>query len=140
VLLPQAMIPSLDEAIAAMIHEENSMNLHSEARRDVGMPSALIVSNSDIKWFREKTQKCYNYGKVRHLSKVCPKPPTERETIGRGQTRSRGGRRDGRKGYQANLTVGEKEEARVVFTEDDKILFEILRRKQIATSDGIRRV
>jgi hypothetical protein len=36
-----------------------------------------------------------------------------------------------------NLTVAEGEgETRVVFTEENKIFFEILGRKQIATSDG----
>jgi hypothetical protein len=66
---------------------------------------------------------------VGHLSKPCPKPPKKRETGGRGQT--------GGHGRGANLTVAEGEgEAGVVFTVEDKMLFEILRRKPIAAVNG----
>jgi hypothetical protein len=65
--------------------------------------------------------------RMSHLSKACPKPPRERETSG--------GRRGGRD-YRANLTVAEGEKAGVVFTEEDKISFEILRRKKIAAGNG----
>jgi Zinc knuckle len=139
VLLAQARIPSLDEAIAAVMQEESRMKSHSEAKEDVGMRSILIVSNSDMTGVQGETQKCYNCGEVSHLSKACPKLPKERETCWRGQTggRGRGSRRGGRGDYQANLTVAEGErETGVVFTEDDKMLFEILRRKHIAAGNG----
>jgi hypothetical protein len=55
------------------------MKLHSEARGDVGMRSALIVSNSGMTTVQGETRKCYNYGEVGHLSKTYLKPPTERE-------------------------------------------------------------
>jgi hypothetical protein len=82
---------------------------------------------------------------VGHLSKSCPKPPKERETRGRGQIggrdRGRRARRGGRGDYRANLTVAEGEgEVKVVFTEEDKMLFEILRWKQITAGNGIRTV
>jgi hypothetical protein len=48
VLLAQARIPSLDEAIAAMMREESRMKLYSEAKRDIGIRSTLIVSNSGM--------------------------------------------------------------------------------------------
>jgi hypothetical protein len=48
VLLAQARIPSLDEAIAAMMQEESRIKLHSEAKGDVGMRSTMIVSNSGM--------------------------------------------------------------------------------------------
>jgi hypothetical protein len=43
-LLAQAMIPSLDEDITAMMREKSHMKLHSETKGDVGMRSTLIVS------------------------------------------------------------------------------------------------
>jgi hypothetical protein len=55
------------------------MKLHSEARRNVGMHSALIVSNSGIIRVQGKTQMYYNYGEVGHLSKVCPKSLKKRD-------------------------------------------------------------
>jgi hypothetical protein len=61
------------------------------------------------------------------------KPPKERQIGGRGQTRGHGrgcgGRRGGRGGYWTNLTMAEEEEVGVVFTEEDRTLLEILRRK-----------
>jgi hypothetical protein len=48
VLLAKVRIPSLDEAIAAMIQEESRIKLHLEAKGDGGMHSTLIVSNSGI--------------------------------------------------------------------------------------------
>jgi hypothetical protein len=42
------------------------MKLHSEAKEDVGMRSALAITN------------------LGNLSKTFPKPPRERETGGRG--------------------------------------------------------
>ena len=115
------------------------MKLHSETKGDVRMRSTLIVSNSGMTGVQRETKRCYNYGEVGHLSKVCPKPPTEREIGGYGRTggRGRGGRRGGRGDYWANLTVAKgKGEARVVFTKEDKMLFEILRRKHIAAGNG----
>jgi Zinc knuckle len=78
-LLAQARIPSLDKAIATMMQEESRMKLHSEAKRDVMMRSALVVSNSCMTGVQGETRKCYNCGEVSHLSKACPKPPKERE-------------------------------------------------------------
>jgi Zinc knuckle len=93
------------------------------------MRSALIVSNSGIIGVQGETQKCYNCGEIEHLSKVYSKPSNERETCERGQTGGRGGRRGERGSYQANLTVAKKEEVGVDLTEEDKIFFEILKRK-----------
>jgi Zinc knuckle len=61
------------------------MKLHSEAKGDVGMRSALIVSNSGMTGVLGETRKCYNCEEVGHLSKACPKSSKERETGGRGQ-------------------------------------------------------
>jgi Zinc knuckle len=90
VLLAQVRIPSLDEAIAAMMLEESRMKLHSEAKRDVRMRSALIVLNSGMTGVQGETRKFYNCGEVGHLSKACPKPPKERERQV-GMTRGREG-------------------------------------------------
>jgi Zinc knuckle len=90
VLLAQVRIPSLDEAIAAMMLEESRMKLHSKAKRDVRMRSALIVLNSGMTGVQGETRKFYNCGEVGHLSKACPKPPKERERQV-GMTRGREG-------------------------------------------------
>jgi hypothetical protein len=61
-LLAQARIPSVDKAIATMMQEESRMKLHSEAKRDVRMRSALIVPNSGMTGIQGETRKCYNCG------------------------------------------------------------------------------
>ena len=93
-----------------------------------------MVSNSR----GSENRKGYNCGETGHLMNACPKPSKEREYGGRGQTRGRGrgGRRGARGGYQANLMVAKEEEGtKVVFTEEDQALLEILRRKQRAADD-----
>ncbi|KAJ4737614.1 Transposon Ty1-H Gag-Pol polyprotein [Rhynchospora pubera] len=142
VLLAQTRIPSLDEAIAAMMQEESRIKLLSEAN-GVGVRSALTVSNSSMAGVQGETRKCYNCGEVGHLRTACPKPLKERDFGGRGQSggrgrgRGRGGRRGGRGGYRANLMVAEEEEdTGVVFTEEDQALLDVLSRKQKAASNG----
>ena len=92
-----------------------------------------------------ETRRCYNCGEVGHLSKVCPKPPRERETDGRGQPGGRGrgcgGRRGGRGGgYRANLMVDPHVEEETGFTAEEHELFEMLKKKQRMTGDGGKNV
>jgi hypothetical protein len=48
VLLAHAKISSLDETIAAIMQEESRIKLHSKAKGDVRMRSALTVTNSGM--------------------------------------------------------------------------------------------
>jgi Zinc knuckle len=105
--------------------------------------SALAVSKLGNTEYRGETQECYNCGEVGHLKQFCTKPPKERNLGGRGQPggrgRDRGGRRGGRGGYQAHLTVAEGEsEETAVFTEEDHEFLEMLKRNQKAASEGER--
>lgn len=88
------------------MQEESRIGLQTGAGGLPGMRSGNIGE-------QRETRKCYNCGEVGHLSKVCPRPLKERETVGRGQSgghgRGRGGQRGGRGGYPANLMVVEDE-------------------------------
>ncbi|XP_020264506.1 uncharacterized protein LOC109840326 [Asparagus officinalis] len=118
-LLAQPKIPTLEEAVSAMIQEETRIRLQAGT---CGLPvvkSALTASSNTGS--RGETRQCYNCGAVGHLRHACTKPPKEGDSGGRGQFggrgRGRGGRRGGRgAGNRTNLTVAE-EEAEVVFTE-----------------------
>ncbi|XP_078148100.1 uncharacterized protein LOC144543639 [Carex rostrata] len=144
VLLAQPKIPSLDEAISAMIQEESRMGLQAGAGGLSQVKSALAVSNSGNTEYRGETRQCYNCGEVGHLKQACPKLPKERDTGGRGQFGSRGrsrrGRRGGRGGNRAHLMVAEEEEeAGRDLTEEDQALldkFSQMLRKQKAVSVG----
>jgi protein-arginine kinase len=46
ILLAQTMIPSLDESIAVMIHEESHMRLHSEPSMPFGVQLALVTAST----------------------------------------------------------------------------------------------
>ncbi|XP_020263960.1 uncharacterized protein LOC109839912 isoform X2 [Asparagus officinalis] len=140
-LLAQPKIPTLDEAVLAMIHEESHIRLQAGTSGLPGVRLALAVSNSGNTGFNGETRQCYNCGEIGHLRHACPKPPKEGNSNGRGQFggrgRDRGGRRGGRGGSLANLMVADgEEEADVVFTEEDQALLEVLRRKQRAAGDG----
>ncbi|KAF9667772.1 hypothetical protein SADUNF_Sadunf15G0058200 [Salix dunnii] len=130
-LLAQTKIPSLEEAAGTGGPPE--------------VKSALAVSNLGNTGARVETRECYNCGKVGHLKQACTKPPKERNSSGRGQTRGhghgRGGRRGGeRGGYRANLMVADDEgEADMVFTDEDHELLEMLKRKQRVAVDGDRK-
>ncbi|KAF9661127.1 hypothetical protein SADUNF_Sadunf19G0035400 [Salix dunnii] len=92
-----------------------------------------------------KKREALNCGEVGHLEQACTKPPKERNSGGRGQTRGRGcgrrGRRgSGRGGYRANLMVADDEgEADVVFTDEDHEFLEMLKRKRRVAVDGDRK-
>ncbi|XP_078162734.1 uncharacterized protein LOC144557937 [Carex rostrata] len=144
-LLSRNRIPSLAEAVSAMIQEESRMRLQAGAGGLPGVKSALVVSNSGNTGYRGETRQCYNCDEVGHLKQACPKPPKERDTCGRGQFgslgRGRGGRRGGRGGNRAHLMVAEEEEeAGWELTEEDQALVEAysqgLRSKQKLTCDG----
>lgn len=79
VLLAQTRIPPLEEAIASMMSEESRIGLQAGAGGLSGMRSALAVFNSGNTRLHGETRKCYNCGEVSHLSKVCPRPPKERD-------------------------------------------------------------
>ena len=143
-LLAQSKIPSLDEAISAMIQEESRIGLQAGTGGLPGAKSALAVSNSGNTGYRGETRQCYNCGEVGHLKQACPKPPKERDTGGRGQSgsrgRGRGGRRGGRGGNRAYLMVEEEEEeAGGDLTVEDQALVEAysqgLRNRQKPMSD-----
>lgn len=144
-LLAQTKIPSLEEAVSAMIQEESRIKLHAGTGGPPGVKSALAVSNLGNTGARVETRECYNCGEVGHLKQTCTKPPKERNSGGRGQTggrgRGRGGRRGGgRGGYRANLMVADDEgEADVIFTDEDHELLEMLKRKQRVAVDGDRK-
>ena len=89
-LLAQARIPSLEEAISAMIQEESRIKLQVGTGGLPGMKSALVVSNSGNTGFREETRQCYSCGEVGHMRHTCPKPPKERDSGGHGQSVGRG--------------------------------------------------
>ena len=97
VILAQAKIPTLDEAVSAMIQEESRMRLHSESGGPPGARSALATLSSGMTGAQGETRKCYNCGEVGHLSKACHKPPREREAGGRGHPGGRGRGRGGRR-------------------------------------------
>ena len=67
VLLAQPKIPSLDEAILAMIQEESRIRLQAGAGGLPQVKSALAVSNSGNTGSRDETCECYNYDEVGHL-------------------------------------------------------------------------
>ncbi|XP_020266984.1 uncharacterized protein LOC109842530 [Asparagus officinalis] len=139
-LLTQTKIPSLEEAVSAMIQEEIRIRLQAGTGELTGEKSALVVSNPDNTRFRGETRKCFNCGEIGHLRQMCPKPPRERNWGERGQAggrgRGRGGRRGRRGGHRANLTVAEREEeAEMIFTDEDRALLAALRRKQRAVGD-----
>jgi Zinc knuckle/Retrotransposon gag protein len=77
-LLAQSKIPSLDEAISAMIQEESCIGLQAGSGGLSGPKSALAAANTSNTRYRGETRQCYNCGEVGHLKQVCPKPPKER--------------------------------------------------------------
>lgn len=137
ILLSQAKIPAIDEAVAIMMQEETRMKLLSETGLS-GIRSALAASNPS----QVETRKCFNCGEVGHLSRACPKPPKEREFGRRGQFsgrgRGRGGRREGRGsaigGNRANLSVSEEDSYQTPSSEELEML-EVWRRMRIASNE-----
>jgi Zinc knuckle len=105
--------------------------------------SALATASSGMIGAQGETHRCYNCGEIGHLRQVCPKPPKDGDSSGRGQSggrgRGRGGRRGGGQGgYQTNLMVEEEEDSMpsVVFSEEDRVYLEVLQRKQKEAEAG----
>ncbi|XP_020240779.1 uncharacterized protein LOC109819453 [Asparagus officinalis] len=142
-LLAQPKIPTLEEAVSAMIQEETRIRLQAGTGGLPVVKSAMAASSNTGS--RGETRQCYNCGTVGHLRHACTKPPKEGDSGGRvqfgGRGRGRGGRRGERgAGNRANMMVAEEGEAtEMVFTEEDHMLLEILRRKQRVAGDGDRR-
>ncbi|XP_047312938.1 uncharacterized protein LOC124916252 [Impatiens glandulifera] len=142
-LLAQPKIPSLEEAVSAMIQEETRIELQAGAGGLPGVKSALAVSNLGGSRFRGETRECYNCGEVGHLISACTKSPKARNSGGRGQSgergrgRGRGRRGGGRGGYRANLMVagednGDGVQEEELSAEDQELLrsySQLLRRK-----------
>jgi Zinc knuckle len=84
VLLAQPKIPSLEETISAMVHEESRIRLQSGAAGLPGVKSALAVSKLGNTGYRGETRECYSCGEVGHLKQFCTKSPKERNLGGRG--------------------------------------------------------
>jgi hypothetical protein len=94
VLLVQSKIPSLDEAIYAMIREESRIGLQAGLGGLPGPKSALAAANTG---YMGETRQCCNCGEVGHLKQACPKPPKEK-CRWKGAV-CRGGNRAGRVGF-----------------------------------------
>jgi Zinc knuckle len=111
-LLAQPKIPSLEEAVFTMIHEETRFRVQAGSGGLPGVKSALAVSNPGNSRSKGETRECYNCGEVGHLKSACTRPPKVKNLGGHGQSRGRGrGRRGGgRGGYRANLMVAEEKE------------------------------
>lgn len=150
VLLAQKEIPSLDEAIAAMMQEESCMLIHTDqgvvvnawsalgVRAGEDARSAWGVSGSGMASTQGETRKCFNCGETGHLMKTCRKSWKDKDVNSRGQNggrgHGRGGRRGGGVGNRANLMVAEEgEESGMGLSEDDMIVkaaSEIVKRRQ----------
>ena len=85
VLLATSKIPSLEEAISAMIQEESRIGLQAGTGGLPGVKSALAASNLGNVGSRVETRECYNCGEVGHLKTACTKPLRERNSRGRGR-------------------------------------------------------
>jgi Zinc knuckle len=114
-MLPaQPKIPSLEEAVSAMIQKETQLRLQAGPWGLPGVKSALAASNPDNSRSKGETQECYNCGEVGHLKSACTRPPKVKNLGGRGQSgghgrgHGRGHRGGGRGGYRANLMVAEE--------------------------------
>lgn len=140
-LLAQPKIPSLDEAISAMIQEESRIGLQTGAGWLPQPKSALATPSWGNTGSRGETRTCFNCGEVGHLKSACTKPLKDKNPGGRGQPGGRdrggGGRRGGgRGGYRAHAIAGEDGDEGSVpnggFSEEDRALLEVLQRKQRA--------
>ncbi|KAJ6846676.1 uncharacterized protein M6B38_282715 [Iris pallida] len=140
-LLAQPEIPSLEEAISAMIQEETRIRLQTGTSGPPEAKSALAAASSGDPGSKgelwQHNRQCYNCGEMGHHRYACTKPPKEgnsgggrgRGYIGRG--RGRGGRRGVRGGYRTNLLVVEGNGgAGGTFTDEDHALLNLLERKQ----------